>query len=457
MLETYEWIVIALMVSFVVLIFTGYPIAWVLAGVSFWFVVLAIYGSEHFDLDTYLLSSWARFSVIVDRIWSQMQNSVLVALPMFVFMGLMLDRSGVADNLMQSFTRLFGSMQGGLAIAVCCIGILLAASTGIVGASVVLLATLSMPLMLTYAYSKRLAAGVIAASGTLGILIPPSIMLVIMADQLAMSVGDLFMGAMVPGLMLGVLYILYVVIITHVVPGLGPPPTDAPRLSARVVLDALISMAAPAALILAVLGTIFFGVATATEASGVGAFGAMLLAAVNRRLDLQCLKEVSYETAATTAFIMAIFVGASAFALVMRNLGGDEFIAHVLKSLPFGPEGIIVFILGVTFVAGFFLDWLEISLIFLPLVAPVVRSLGFDPVWFVVVFAVMLQTSFLTPPVGFSLFYLKGVVPKDVTTRDIYIGVLPFVAIQIFTVFLVFEFPEIALWLPREVYGSRGG
>jgi tripartite ATP-independent transporter DctM subunit len=453
MLETYELLVIILMASFIVLLFTGYPIAWILAGVSFWFVVIGVYGSAHFDLDTYLLDRWSDFSVITDRIWAQMQNSVLVALPMFVFMGLMLDRSGVADRLMQSFTRLFGSLQGGLAIAVCCIGILLAASTGIVGASVVLLATLSMPLMLAYSYSKRLAAGVIAASGTLGILIPPSIMLVIMADQLAMSVGDLFMGAMIPGLMLGVFYMLYVIVVTHLFPGMGPPPPDAPKVTLGLVLDALASMAAPAFLILAVLGTIFFGIATATEASGVGAFGAMLLAAWNRRLDWKCLKEVSYETAATTAFIMAIFLGASAFALVMRNLGGDEFIAHMLRSLPFGPEGIILVILGIAFIAGFFLDWLEISLIFLPLVAPVVKSLGFDPVWFVVVFAVMLQTSFLTPPVGFSLFYLKGVVPKDVTTRDIYIGIMPFVAIQLLCVFLVFEFPELALWLPREVYG----
>lgn len=453
MLETYELLVIILMASFILLLFTGYPIAWILAGVSFWFVVIGVYGSEHLDLDTYLLDRWSDFSVITDRIWAQMQNSVLVALPMFVFMGLMLDRSGVADRLMQSFTRLFGSLQGGLAIAVCCIGILLAASTGIVGASVVLLATLSMPLMLAYSYSKRLAAGVIAASGTLGILIPPSIMLVIMADQLAMSVGDLFMGAMIPGLMLGVFYMLYVIIVTHLFPGMGPPPPDAPKMTLALVLDALSSMAAPAFLILAVLGTIFFGIATATEASGVGAFGAMLLAAWNKRLDWKCMKEVSYETAATTAFIMAIFLGASAFALVMRNLGGDEFIAHMLRSLPFGPEGIILVILGIAFIAGFFLDWLEISLIFLPLVAPVVKSLGFDPVWFVVVFAVMLQTSFLTPPVGFSLFYLKGVVPKDVTTRDIYIGIMPFVAIQLLCVFLVFEFPELALWLPREVYG----
>ncbi|MFN7000317.1 MAG: TRAP transporter large permease subunit, partial [Elioraea tepidiphila] len=216
MLETYELIVIALMASFILLIFTGYPIAWVLAGVSFWFVVIALWGAETLDWDTFMLDRWIRFSVIVDRIWSQMQNSVLVALPNFIFMGIMLDKSGVAEKLMQAFTRLFGSLQGGLAISVCAIGILLAASTGIVGASVVLLATLSLPLMMAYGYSRQLATGVVAASGTLGILIPPSIMLVIMADQLAMSVGDLFMGAMIPGLLLGAFYIIYVVIISNV-------------------------------------------------------------------------------------------------------------------------------------------------------------------------------------------------------------------------------------------------
>jgi tripartite ATP-independent transporter DctM subunit len=456
MLETYEFIVIGLMLGFILLIFSGYPIAWTLAGVSFWVAAIAIFGTTYLDWDTFLLDRWIKIGAITDRIWAQMQNSVLLALPMFVFMGLMLDQSGVADRLMQSFTRLFGSLQGGLAIAVCAIGILLAASTGIVGASVVLLATLSMPLMLAYGYNRQLAAGVIAASGTLGILIPPSIMLVIMADQLAMSVGDLFMGALIPGLMLGIFYMLYVIVIANVKRGIAPPPADAPPMSLAVVLDALISMFPPAFLILAVLGTIFFGIATATEASAVGAFGAMLLAAFNGRLTWATTKNVCYETAATTAFIMAIFVGAGMFALVMRNLGGDEFIAHMLKSLPFGPEGIIIFILFIAFVAGFFLDWLEISLIFLPLVAPVVRTLGFDPVWFVVVFAVMLQTSFLTPPVGFSLFYLKGVVPPQVTTRDIYLGVIPFVLLQVLCVILVFEFPELALWLPREVYGGGG-
>lgn len=454
MLETYEFIVIGLLFGFILLLFAGYPIAWTLAGVSLWVAAIAILGASVFDWDTFLLDRWIKVGAIVDRIWAQMQNSVLLALPMFVFMGLMLDRSGVADDLMQSFTRLFGSLQGGLAIAVCAIGILLAASTGIVGASVVLLATLSMPLMLAYGYSRQLASGVIAASGTLGILIPPSIMLVIMADQLSMSVGDLFMGAMIPGLLLGALYIVYVVVIANVRPGIAPPPPNAPPMSLGVVLGALRAMFAPAFLILAVLGTIFFGIATATEASGVGAFGAMLLAAFNRRLGWKEVREVCYDTAATTAFIMAIFVGAGLFSLVMRSLGGDEFIAHMLKSLPFSPEGIVIFILFIAFIAGFFLDWLEISLIFLPLVAPVVKALGFDPIWFVVVFAVMLQTSFLTPPVGFSLFYLKGVVPPEVTTRDIYLGIIPFVLIQLLVVVLVFEIPQLALWLPHEVYGS---
>jgi tripartite ATP-independent transporter DctM subunit len=454
MLETYEFIVIGLMLGFILLIFSGYPIAWTLAGVSLWVAAIAIYGGELLDWDTFLLDRWIKIGAITDRIWAQMQNSVLVALPMFVFMGLMLDQSGVADKLMQSFARLFGSLQGGLAIAVCAIGILLAASTGIVGASVVLLATLSMPLMLAYGYDRSLASGVIAASGTLGILIPPSIMLVIMADQLGMSVGDLFMGALVPGMMLGVFYMLYVIVIANVKRGIAPHPPDAPEMSFKVVFDALLSMFAPAFLILAVLGTIFLGVATATEASAVGAFGAMLLAAFNGRLGWNTVKTVCYETASTTAFIMAIFLGAGLFALVMRNLGGDEFIAHMLKSLPFGPEGIIIVILLIAFVAGFFLDWLEISLVFLPLVAPVVKALNFDPIWFVVVFAVMLQTSFLTPPVGFSLFYLKGVVPPEVTTRNIYLGVIPFVLIQVLVVVLVFEFPQLALWLPHEVYGG---
>lgn len=453
-MPTYEIIVVIFLCSFMLLLFTGFPIAWILGGLSLVFSLLGIVLSNWFDIDTYLLDSWSDFAIIVDRIWNQMENWVLVSLPMFVFMGLMLDRSGVADKMMRNFAALLGRFNGGLAVTVVLIGILLAASTGIVGASVVLLAVLSMPIMMQQRYSRALASGVVAASGTLGILIPPSIMLVIMADQLGLSVGDLFMGAVFPGLLLGALYLAYVVLVGLFFPRFAPHPPNLEPLSWGLIGSTLVSVVPPLFLIIAVLGSIFGGVATPTEASGLGAFGATVLAALNRRLTWQSFTEVCRETMLTTAFIFGIFIGATAFALVMRSLGGDELIAEALKGLPFGPNGIVLFILLVAFLAGFFLDWLEISLIFLPLVAPVVRALGYDPVWFVVVFAVMLQTSFLTPPVGFSLFYVKGVAPKEIETRDIYLGVLPFVAIQLLVVFLVFEFPEIALWLPREVYGA---
>jgi tripartite ATP-independent transporter DctM subunit len=385
-----------------------------------------------------------------------MANWVLVALPMFVYMGIMLDRSGVAEKMMTNFVRVFRGMRGGLAITVVLIGILLAASTGIVGASVVLLATLSMPIMMRANYSKEVASGVVAASGTLGILIPPSIMLVIMADQLSVSVGDLFMGAVIPGVMLGVFYLVYVILLGFIRPNLMPAPPQAEPLTGREIWGAVLATVPTAALIIAVLGTMFFGFATPTEASGVGAFGATLLALANKRLNLQVIRQVGIETTLTTAFIFGIFLGATAFALVMRSLGGDEFIAHLLKGLPFGPVGILIFILFVAFVAGFFLDWLEIVLIMLPLVAPVVKDLGFNLIWFLIVFAVCLQTSFLTPPVGFSLFYLKGVVPKEITTRHIYVGIIPFVILQVLAVIVTFIWPELVLWLPRKMYGSVG-
>lgn len=453
-MEAYEILVILFLVSFIGLLFTGYPIAWILGGLSLIFTALSIVLNQYFGIDTFLLDRWQDFAIIVDRIFAQMSNWVLVSLPMFIYMGLMLDRSGVADMMMTNFVRVFGRLRGGLALTVVLIGILLAASTGIVGASVVLLATLSIPIMMRENYSKSLASGVVAASGTLGILIPPSIMLVIMADQLSLSVGDLFMGAMIPGLSLGGLYVLYVLGIAQVRPDLAPPPKQTAKLTGREIWGAIVATVPTLLLILAVLGTIFFGIATPTEASGVGAFGATLLAAANKRLDLNTIKTVGIETTLTTAFIFGIFVGATAFALVMRSLGGDEFIGHLLKGLPFGPNGIVIFILLVAFIAGFFLDWLEITLIMLPLVAPVVKDLGFDLVWFVVIFAVCLQTSFLTPPVGFSLFYLKGVVPKEITTLDIYKGIIPFVVLQLLALALAFVFPQLVLWLPRAMYGG---
>ncbi len=451
-MEVNEILVVAMLVSFIALIFTGIPVAWALAGVSIGFSFIAIYGFEWFNWDTYFLTDFRIFGIFVQRIWGQMSNWILVALPMFIFMGLMLERSGVTEKLMSNFIQLFGRFRGGLALGVVLIGILLAASTGIVGASVVLLALLSMPIMLQQGYNKGFASGVVCSAGTLGILIPPSIMLIIMADQMSVSVGNLFMGALIPGLMLGVFYIIYIMGAATFFKKLAPAPTDLPPVTARLIFDTLLAVVPPLLLILAVLGSIFLGLATPTEASGVGAFGATLLAALNGRLTWAVLKDVGMKTTLTTAFIFGIFLGATMFAVVMRQLGGDEFITQSLQSLPFGPSGIVLTILFIAFLAGFFLDWLEISLIMLPLVAPVVVLLGFDQIWFIVLFAVVLQTSFLTPPVGFSLFYLKGVAPPGVTIVDIYKGVIPFVLLQMLAVMIVFLYPQLVLWLPGVMY-----
>ncbi len=453
-MPTHEILVIAMLLTFIAMIFSGFPIAWVLAGVAILFSNIAVLGSTYLDWDTNFLTSYRLYGIFIQRIYAQMSNWIMVALPMFIFMGLMLERSGVTEKLMLNFVQLFGRFRGGLALAVVLIGILLAASTGIVGASVVLLAMLSMPIMLEQHYSKAFASGVVASSGTLGILIPPSIMLIIMADQLSLSVGNLFFGALVPGLMLGFIYIAYILIGARLNSKMAPAPRDLPPVTAQLVRDTLLAVLPPLLLIFAVLGSIFFGVATPTEASGLGAFGATLLALANRRLSYPVLKEVIEKTTVTTAFIFGIFLGATLFAVTLRQLGGDQFIAGTLNAIPFGPEGKVLMILFIAFIAGFFLDWLEISLIILPLVAPVISGLGYDLTWFVVLFAVTLQTSFLTPPVGFSLFYLKGVAPPEVTTIDIYKGIVPFVLCQLLAVGLVFVFPELVLWFPRLMFGG---
>jgi tripartite ATP-independent transporter DctM subunit len=393
-----------------------------------------------------------------------MSNWVLVAIPMFIYMGLMLDRSGIAEKMMDAMQILFGRVRGGLAISVTIIGIILAASTGIIGASVVLLGVLSLPIMLRQGYDKSLALGTVAASGTLGILIPPSIMLVIMADQLNLSVGDLFIGAVIPGLILGFLYIAYILLTGVLKPDHAPLPEHRQKVSFTVFLDVLKTVLPPMGLIVLVLGSIFAGVATPTEASGVGALAATLLVCYNKRLSYSVFKEVNKSTFQTCGYIFGIFFGAQAFALVLRMLGGDEFIERMLLSLPFGPMGIIIFIIGLVFFMGFFLDWIEISLIFLPLLAPVLPGLGLEIngygviekpelVWFAVLVAVTLQTSFLTPPVGFTIFFLQGVVPDDVVLLDIYKGVIGFVILQILGLLTVFFWPELVLWLPAIAYG----
>ena len=444
-----EILAVLMIASFILLIFTGFPIAWVLGGLAAIFTAFAIIFEVDFNIATNV--DWYYTSMTIDRIWDVMENWVMVALPMFIFMGILLDRSGLAKDLLTGFSRLLGGVKGGLAITVTLIGVLLAASTGIIGASVVLLGLLGLPVMLENNYDKNLAAGTVCAVGTLGILIPPSIMLVVMADRMAMSVGDLFLGALFPGALLGGLYIVYLLLVGIFKPEHVPAAKTQPVDLAAVWI--LFKAIVPAAfLILAVLGSIFFGFATPTEAAGVGAAGAMLLAWSKGALSLPVIREVIDETSRTTAFIFGAIIGAVCFTLVLRGLGGDELIERTLMGLPFGPTGIIISILIATFILGFFLDWIELTLILLPLVAPVVAALNFDPIWFTVMFAVCLQTSFLTPPVGGALFYLKGIAPEGIDLPVIYRGVVPFIAIQLIALAILFQWEAIVTWLPGQAY-----
>ncbi len=460
-MEINEILVVAMFATFILLLFTGLPVAYVLGGVGLLFAGLGYYADLHWDAFTGL--DFLTLGLVVNRIYKIMDNWILVALPMFVLMGNMLDKSGVAENLMKSFQELFGQVRGGLAITVTLIGILLAASTGIIGASVVLLAVMSLPAMREQKYNDSVALGTIASAGTLGILIPPSIMLVIMADQVGLSVGDLFMGAVFPGLILGFLYITYLVFWGIFKKDHFPLPKNVKPVTLETWIRVLKSTLPTVFLIFTVLGSIFAGWATPTEASGVGALGATLLAWYNGKLNLAVVKDCLENTMNVTAYIFAIFVGATLFALVLRELGGDDIISEFLTGLPFGTYGIILFILGVIFLLGFVLDWIEITLIILPLIAPVIMGLelnieGYgvidnpELVWFVMLVAVTLQTSFLTPPVGFALFYLKGVCPPDIRIGTIYKGVVPFILLQLIGLAFILSFPALVNWLPSQIY-----
>ncbi|MBK3915901.1 TRAP transporter large permease subunit [Pseudomonas stutzeri] len=449
-------LVIATFASFMGLLLLGFPVAWSLAGIGLLFAVVGYVLVEYFDANLWF--TWdGTIGVLDARIYGIVANELMVALPLFIFMGIMLDRSGIAERLMHSLVRVLGPLRGGYAVTVVVVGILLAASTGIVGASVALLGMLSIGPMLQANYNKSLAVGTACSVGTLGILIPPSIMLVLMADRLGTSeasVGKLFMGALIPGMMLALMYVLYIVVVAWLKKDFAPAPVNRQKLDARALLDVFWAVVPPLALIFAVLGSIFFGIATTTEASAVGAFGALLMAAASRRLSLPVLKDALYQTSRTAAFIFGIFIGATVFAAVLRGLGGDDVIRAALTGLPFGQTGVLLTVLAITFLLGFFLDWVEITLIILPLVAPVLFSMGVDPLWFAILFALCLQTSFLTPPVGFALFYIKGVCPPGITTRDVYLGVLPYIIIQLIGLALVFYFAPLATWLPNEVYAQ---
>ncbi len=461
-MEINDWLVVAMFLTFILFLFSGIPIAWVLGGVGVIFVGVGYISDTYFDTITGL--DYSTIGLVANRIYKIMDNWVLVALPMFIFMGLALDESGIAEKLLKSIQKFFGRLRGGLAITVVIIGIILAASTGIIGASVVLLAVMSLPIMLKQGYDKQIALGTIASSGTLGILIPPSIMLIIMADQVGLSVGDLFMGAVFPGILLGTLYIVFIFIYGLVKPNKMPIAKEDANLKMDFALawDLVKNIIPPAALVLTVLGSIFFGLATPTEASGLGAFGALVLTAVNGKLKFNVLKKICHSTMNTTGYIFAIFVGATCFSLVLRELGGDELISAAVTGISDNPIIIVAFILFIVFLLGFVLDWIEITLIVLPLVAPIVQNLDLNVVsygidnanliWFVLLVAVTLQTSFLTPPVGFALFYLKGVCPPEIELKDIYKGVVPFILLQLLGLALIAFFPQLVTWLPSVAY-----
>ncbi len=420
-----------------ILLLVGFPVAFTLLGTALFFGLIGF--------------GWDFFNLLPMRIWGVITNFTLVAVPLFIFMGVMLERSGIASDLLKSMGMAFGRIRGGLAVSVVVVGALLGASTGIVGATVVTMGLLALPTMMEYGYRNELSTGTIASSGTLGQIIPPSIVLVLLGDIIGVSVGDLFIGAVIPGLILVALYILYILVISFLHPQWAPPVRDA-RFIERgksFWLYLLRSLVPPLALMVAVLGSIFAGIATPTEAAGVGATGATILCILNRKFNIQVLKTVMETTVQLTSMVFIILVGAAAFGLVFRGLGGDMVIREVVSHLPFGKWGVLLTVMAVVFIAGFFLDFIEITFIHIPVLAPIMKAAGFDPVWFAILFAMNLQTSFLTPPFGFSLFYLKGVAPPEVSTLEIYRGIVPFVLIQLLGLAIVIFFPETATWLPH--------
>ena len=444
--------VLLMFATFVVGLFSGYPVAWVLAGVG---LLFAVAGQVLNGFGVYVDADLSYLGLVVDRIYGTMSSYSLVPLPLFIFMGHMLDKSGIAVELLRSIQRVLGRVPGGLALGVTFLGVILAASTGIIGASVVLLGTLALPAMLRDRYQPELAVGTVASAGCLGILLPPSIMLVLMADRMQLSVGDLFLAAVFPGLVLAGLYTSYIALIAFARPHLAPRIPAHLRTAetdARPLFSLFRDLVPPLGLVFAVLGSIFFGIVSPSEAAGVGAFGATLLALARGRLDLSTLREVSRSTARTSSFIFAIFLGATCFSVVLRGLGGDEVIEAAVTGLPFGPTGIVLSLMLLVFVLGFFLDWIEITLIVLPLVEPIIAALGVDRLWFTMLIAVCLQTSFLTPPVGFALFYLKGVAPPEIEVGHLYRGIIPFVILQLVGLAAVFAWPGLVTWLPELAY-----
>lgn len=453
---TQDYLPILMFITLASLLFSGYPVAFVLGGVALTFGLIGYF------LGTFKLIEFFNF---IPRIWGQAaENLVLVSVPTFIFMGVVMERSGIANDLLYCVQVLLKRVPGALALGVTIMGTILAAMTGIIGASVTMMTALALPTMMRQGYSHALACGTIAAAGTLGILIPPSIMLIIMADLLGVSVGHLFTAALAPGLTLAALYLLFIFIVASIRPGLAPPlPPELLSVPKGQMAPLLWRAFFPPVFLIGLIKcSILLGWATPSEAGAVGAFGAMLLALFARRLDFGMLEESCHTAARTIAMVFFIIVSATCFAYVYRALGGDDIVEKLIKHAGLTNWGLLFLIMAITFFLGFFLDWIEITLIVLPVFAPLIGGLDFGThvpkaevtIWFAILMAVNLQTSFLTPPFGFALFYLKGIAPKEIKIESIYLGIIPFVLLQLIALIVVMMWPNVALWLMRGAYGS---
>jgi tripartite ATP-independent transporter DctM subunit len=424
--------VILMFVTLMILLLMGYPVGFTLGAVAI------VFGGIFLELND--------FQSLPLRIWGIMTNFTLLAVPLFVFMGVVFDRSGLAEDLLETMGKLCGKLNGGLALSVVIVGAMLAATTGVVGATVVTMGIIALPTMLKHNYSPALATGTIAASGTLGQIIPPSIILILLGDVMGVPVGRLFMGAVIPGSILVLLFMLYIFAYALYKPHTAPAlKTTSEKLNYT---NALITLLPPTVLILAVLGSIFFGIASPTESAAVGAIGALILAAIHKKLTLENLQESMRQTTKLTSMVFVILIGASAFGSVFIGMDGDRLVLDVMSNLPGGVWGFLLVSMLLIFILGFFLDFLQICFIVIPILAPIANTLGIDLLWFAVLIAINLQTSFLTPPFGFSLFYLKAVAPSGVRIQDIYSGIIPFVILQVLTIIILILIPKLVTWLP---------
>ena len=437
------------------MLFIGFPVAFTFGAVAVFFGMAAGI-IEAFNDGELLIdgidNGFMMFAMMPHRIWSIMNNTILMAIPLFILMGLILQKTKLAERLLESMGYLFGEIRGGLAISTVLVGSLLAASTGVVGASVVAMGVISLPVMLKYNYSKNLSTGTICAAGTLGQIIPPSIVLIILGDVFNVPVGDLFKAALMPGLVLVAAYVVYILVAAYINPQIGPAvklERQEGESKKQQVISALFSIIPPLSLIVIVLGSIFAGIATPTESSAIGCTGAVILAFLYRKFSFTMLMESAKETVKITAMVFAILIGATAFSMVFTYTGADALIEHFMLSLPGDKWGFIILSMLAIMVLGFFIDFVEISYIIVPILVPISEVIGINPIWFAILIAMNLQTSFLTPPFGFSLFYLKGVAPKGIKTTDIYKGVIPFIMIQVLVLASIVVYPN---WYGSFIY-----